>query len=115
MDHDHAAGRHALFPGLGGVAGIGVGNVQGQVEPVAGLAPVDPVEAFRGAMVALADLGPAGLLAKGDAIGLEHVASVHQQQRALRFHHQDLVDGFATQRRRSAGLGESGEAHGKYD
>ncbi|MCY1180459.1 hypothetical protein D9M73_209040 [compost metagenome] len=115
VDHDHAAGGHALFPGLGGIAGIGIGDVHGQVELVAGLAPVDPVEAFRSALVAFAQLGTGWNLAKGNAVRLEDVATIHQQQLAFRFHYQDLVDGLATQRRRSTCLGESGKAHEKYD
>ncbi|MOA51583.1 hypothetical protein D3C78_1747520 [compost metagenome] len=88
--------------------------MQGQVELVAGLAPVDPVEALGGAHVALAQLGAHRLLAQGDAVGLEDIAAVHQQQLALRFHHHDLVDGLAAQCRRGTRLGESGKAHGKY-
>ncbi|MNL65414.1 hypothetical protein D3C87_1897430 [compost metagenome] len=83
VNHDHATGGYALCAGVGLVAGIGVGNVQGQLVFLAGLAPVDPIDAFRRAQITLALFGAFGLLAEGHPVGLECFAAAHQVQAAL--------------------------------
>ncbi|MCY1461290.1 hypothetical protein D9M71_789320 [compost metagenome] len=92
MDHDHATGWHAFASGPRRIADVRVGHVHRQVVAVALLAPVDPVETFWRALVAFAQLGPLGLLAQGDAIGLERGAATDQLQATLGLEHQDLVD-----------------------
>ncbi len=108
VDHNHAAGRYAFFAGLGFVAAVGVGNVHGQVVVLAGFAPVDPVQAFWGALITFTQLWPLGLFAQGDAVGFDHFATADELQLMGRFEHQDLVDALRVERRRS-GIAESGK------
>ncbi|MCY1415625.1 hypothetical protein D9M71_311160 [compost metagenome] len=97
VDHDHAAGLDAFTTGAGRVADVRVGNVHRQVETVADLAPVDPVEAFRGALVAFHQLRPLGTLAQGNAIGFERLAVIDQLQLMGRLENQDFLDDLAVQ------------------
>ncbi|MFG9876214.1 hypothetical protein [Pseudomonas aeruginosa] len=72
------------------------------------LAPVDPVEAFRGAVVAFGQLRAGRALAQRDTVAFQDVAFVEEQQFSLGLEHQDLVH-LAFQARRGIGLGQTGE------
>ncbi|MNY63147.1 hypothetical protein D3C86_2000660 [compost metagenome] len=81
--------------------------MHGQVEAITDFAPVNPVQPFGCALVALEHLGTGRALAQGNAIGLEGFAGADQLQLAGGFDHQYFFDqGLCRDRLDHAGLGE---------
>ncbi len=97
--HDHAAGLHAFATRAGGVAGYwGRRCALARLKRSLGLAPVDPVQAFRGAAGRpRISLWPLGVFAQGNAGSLDRLAVVDQLQLMGGLEHQDFFDGFAAQ------------------
>lgn len=104
-----------MLPGLtpsrraGGVADVRVGDVHGQVEAVAGLAPVYPVEPLWRAAVTLDQLVALGVFTQGNTVGLERLAVVDQLQLVRGLEHQDFFDGFTAQGLHRGGWRQCGE------
>ena len=92
VDFDVGAGLVVGRGGLGAVVVVGVAEVESLVEAADGLASVDEVVAFGGAVVALLLLG-AGDSAEGYGVGLEELAVGVGAQGVFGFGDDDVVDG----------------------
>ena len=104
VDHDHATGIDTLSARTGRVADVRVGDVHCQVEAIADLAPVHPIETFWRAFVTLHQFWALGMLAQGYAIGLERLAIIDQLQLVSGFQDQNFFDDSAIQGFRNGSL-----------
>ncbi|MNF96804.1 hypothetical protein D3C84_796060 [compost metagenome] len=78
--------------------------MHGQVEAVADLAPVQPIQTFWRAAVASHELLPPGVFAQGNAVGFDGLSVIDQLQLMGGFEHQHFVDDFAVQGFQGGGL-----------
>src|SRR5271156_946968 len=89
VDHDCAPGRPAIFVRALLILFVGVGDLQGEKEFAAGIAPRQEVAAFRGPEIPLAFLLSYRAQAQRHLILAEQMAAAVQIQFVLRFVHDD--------------------------
>lgn len=73
------------------VGGVGIGDVECEVELAVGDFAIDDVLAFGSFVIALALFGADGLGAEGDFIGLENLRALHEGKGAGGFDDEDAV------------------------
>ena len=91
MNHDRAAGIHALAASLGAVGGIRVGHVDGEEVFAVRVFRIEEIVAFGRLEVALLLLVTDRADAERDVEAAERHAAPQQMQLALRLFDQDLV------------------------